>query len=138
MFSACLCILSVWVISMNTSTIRVGAQVDPCTAIIFRSIVRSHLLYLASSNLLLTKYSTLHNGISSQSLGYKKYLPKRRNLNSDEAFDLLWSMLVYRDREIKQSPPAKPLAGGRCAYDWVLPGAHCYHHLSVTNLGVTL
>jgi hypothetical protein len=44
---------------------EVGAQGDPCIATIFWSVVHPHLLYSASSPIPLTKYSILHNGISS-------------------------------------------------------------------------
>jgi hypothetical protein len=47
----------------------VGAQGDPCTAAILRSIVRSHLHDSVSSPVALTKYCILYNGILSQSLG---------------------------------------------------------------------
>jgi hypothetical protein len=43
----------------------VDAQRDLCTAIISLSIVRLPLLCSTSSPVPLTKYSTLHNGISS-------------------------------------------------------------------------
>jgi hypothetical protein len=42
-----------WPISIS----RVGSQSDPCTATIFWSIVRPHMLYSASSPVPLTKYS---------------------------------------------------------------------------------
>jgi hypothetical protein len=41
------------------------AQGDPCTTTIFRCIVCLQLLYSANSPIPLTKYSILHNGISS-------------------------------------------------------------------------
>jgi len=47
--------------ALSVSMSGVGEQGDPCTA----TIVRPHLLYSASSPVLLTKYNTLHNGISS-------------------------------------------------------------------------
>jgi hypothetical protein len=52
------------VLSISMSMGVVGAPGDPCTANIFRSVVCPHL-YSASSPVPLTKYSTLHNGISS-------------------------------------------------------------------------
>jgi hypothetical protein len=61
-----------WFVSLNEQCEyeRVGAQGDPCTATIFWSVVRPHiLLYSASSTVPLTKYGILHSRISSQSLG---------------------------------------------------------------------
>jgi hypothetical protein len=71
--------MTVTSVSMN----GVGAQGDPCIATILWSIVRPHLLYSASSPAPLTKYSILHNRISSVSLGSS--LPKRQNVNWAEA-----------------------------------------------------
>jgi hypothetical protein len=50
-------------VSVIMSGIRV--QGDPCTATIFWSIARLHPLYSASSPVTLTKYSIIHNRISS-------------------------------------------------------------------------
>jgi hypothetical protein len=52
----------------------VDAQGDPCTATIFWSIARRHMLYSASSPVPVTKYSNLHNGMQSLSLGSIKIL----------------------------------------------------------------
>jgi hypothetical protein len=97
-----------------------GAQGDPCTATIFWSILSLLLLYSASSPVRPTKYSILHNGISSQSLGSYVYL-------SDEN----WVQLILlhfcsctflavhislKNREL-QSSSAEPHEGGRHIYD---------------------
>jgi hypothetical protein len=49
----------------SVSIIGVGAQVDSCTAAIFRCFVRPLLLYSASSSVTLAKYSILHSVVSS-------------------------------------------------------------------------
>jgi len=45
--------------SISVSMSDVGAQGDPCTATVFFSIVRPHLLYSASSPVPVTKYIIL-------------------------------------------------------------------------------
>jgi hypothetical protein len=50
---------------MRMNINRVGAKGNLCTATIFSSIVRPHLLYCASNPVPLTKYSIPHKGISS-------------------------------------------------------------------------
>jgi hypothetical protein len=78
------------VISVSISMSEVDAQGDSCTATIFWSIMFPCLLYSASSSIPLTKYSILHNGISSKSLGSIKNLPKLQNLNSASAFAIFF------------------------------------------------
>jgi hypothetical protein len=50
---------------VSSSMRGVGAQGDPCTATIIWSIVHLHVLYSASSSILLTEYIVLQNEISS-------------------------------------------------------------------------
>jgi hypothetical protein len=70
--------------SCSVSVSGVGAQGDPCTATIF-DLLCFPILYSAHSPMPLTKFSILHSGILSQSLGVMKCFPKRRNLNSAKA-----------------------------------------------------
>jgi hypothetical protein len=68
----------------------VGAQGDPCTASIFWSIVRPHLLYSASRPVPLTKYISYITESHHSRLVPLKCLPKRRNLTSAKAFATLF------------------------------------------------
>jgi hypothetical protein len=68
---------------MNVS--GVDAYSYCCTANIFWFFMRPRLLHSARSPVTPTKYSILHSGISSQSLGYIGCLPKPRYFNSARA-----------------------------------------------------
>jgi hypothetical protein len=110
----------------------VGAQDDPCTATIFWSIVRHHLIYSASSPVPLTECSVLHNGINIVAWFHKNvYL-------SDECWIHLKPLPCFSFRffvvhispitirELNSDHQQSPMRVGccpYCPYCGVLPGA---------------
>jgi hypothetical protein len=85
---------------MVLSISGVDTQGEPYTATILWSIINSYLLHSASSPILITKYTILYIGISSQSLGSIKYLNKRRNIHHHHHHrldSLTWALAFLRN-----------------------------------------
>jgi hypothetical protein len=110
---------------------------------IFWSIVRSHLLYSASSPVPLTKYSILHKGISSQSLGSVKMFTQVtkfefvKSLRNISCKFLVVHITPARTGELNSHHQQSPMrvegihTTGCCPVPRRDRLRHCYHYLSV-------